>query len=249
MSMFLPEQSQPTPSGVSQFTPSSPASTQEDVALMQRVFQAAAANPLMLPSDFMAYLVDYVQTSNLAIPIKQVFGAQNLVDATVAAAVAEAVPAAVASAVPAAVTAAQPNIDAAQAAAIATALANSAPRTAEITTSELPVSGSATWSNLTTDGPTVTAPVTGNYFAVAYATGDASGTGATNEFRIGIDIGNVTPSKPWGRAFLGGNQKQTLAVGRKIACSAGDVVKLRYWINDAALAFRYRELSLFLMAP
>lgn len=74
MGMFLPEQTQPAPSGVSEFTPGSPATTQDDVALMQRVFQAAAANPLMLPTDFMSYVLDYVQTSRLIIPIGQVFG-------------------------------------------------------------------------------------------------------------------------------------------------------------------------------
>lgn len=74
MSMFLPEQGQATPTGVTEFTPSSPQTTQEDVALMQRVLQAAAANPLMIPPDLMAYILDYIQTSRLIIPIGQVFG-------------------------------------------------------------------------------------------------------------------------------------------------------------------------------
>jgi hypothetical protein len=41
---------------------------------MQRVFNAAAENPLMIPTDLMSYVVDYVQTSRLSIPIGQVFG-------------------------------------------------------------------------------------------------------------------------------------------------------------------------------
>lgn len=85
MSMFLPEQTQPTPDGVTQFTPSSPATTQDDVALMQRVFQAAAANPLMLPPEFMAYIFDYIQTSRLQVPIGQVFGWQRVATQSVAA--------------------------------------------------------------------------------------------------------------------------------------------------------------------
>lgn len=77
--MFLPE-AQQTPSGVTEFTPSSPATTQEDVALMQRVFQAAAANPLMVPPDLMAYILDYIQTSRIIIPIGQVFGFSQQTD-------------------------------------------------------------------------------------------------------------------------------------------------------------------------
>lgn len=41
---------------------------------MQRVFQAAAQNPLMLPADFMSYIVDFIQTQRLNIPIGQVIG-------------------------------------------------------------------------------------------------------------------------------------------------------------------------------
>lgn len=74
MSAFLPEQSQNAPSGITEFSPANPQTTTEDVALMQRVFQAAAQNPLMLPADFMAYLFDYIQTSRLQVPIGQVFG-------------------------------------------------------------------------------------------------------------------------------------------------------------------------------
>ena len=73
--MFLPDNGSSAPaSGSTEFTPGTPETTQNDVALMQRVFQAAAANPLMLPADFMSYIVDYVQTSRLIIPIGQVFG-------------------------------------------------------------------------------------------------------------------------------------------------------------------------------
>lgn len=75
MSIFLPEDSQGQPQdGVVSITPASPQTTQADVALMQRVFQAAAENPLMLPADFMSYVLDYVQTSRLIVPIGQVFG-------------------------------------------------------------------------------------------------------------------------------------------------------------------------------
>lgn len=75
MSEFMPDDGTPSQqTGVTEFSPSSPATTQEDVALMQRVFQAAAANPLMIPSDLMAYIFDYIQTGRLQIPIGQVFG-------------------------------------------------------------------------------------------------------------------------------------------------------------------------------
>jgi hypothetical protein len=41
---------------------------------MQRVLEAAAQNPLMIPPDLMSYILDYIQTSRLIIPIGQVFG-------------------------------------------------------------------------------------------------------------------------------------------------------------------------------
>ena len=45
---------------------------------MQKVLQAAAENPLMIPPDLMSYILDYVQTSRLSIPIGQVFGYQRI---------------------------------------------------------------------------------------------------------------------------------------------------------------------------
>lgn len=85
MSAFLPEQSQNAPSGITEFSPANPQTTTDDVALMQRVFQAAAQNPLMLPADFMAYLFDYIQTSRLQVPIGQVFGFQRFLSTQVTA--------------------------------------------------------------------------------------------------------------------------------------------------------------------
>lgn len=85
MSMFLPDnfgqgQSQ---DGVSSITPANPETTQEDVALMQRVLSAASRNPNLIPSDFMAYLFDFIQTQRLQIPIGQVFGFQKFVSTQV----------------------------------------------------------------------------------------------------------------------------------------------------------------------
>jgi hypothetical protein len=52
--------------------------TQEDIALMQRVLlRRRSQNPNLIPDQFMAYLLDYVQTSNLIDPIGQVFGYQK----------------------------------------------------------------------------------------------------------------------------------------------------------------------------
>lgn len=48
--------------------------TPEDLALMQRVLAAASKNPNLIPPDFMAYVLDYIQVSRLQIPIGQVFG-------------------------------------------------------------------------------------------------------------------------------------------------------------------------------
>lgn len=76
MSMFLPEgpyQTQP-PSGVADITPAEPETTSGDIALMQRVLAAASRNVNLIPSDFMAYIVDFIQTSRLQIPIGQVPG-------------------------------------------------------------------------------------------------------------------------------------------------------------------------------
>lgn len=73
--MFLPDgQTQSSQTGVTNFSPGTQQTTQEDVALMQRVLEAAAQNPLMIPPDLMSYILDYIQTSRLIIPIGQVFG-------------------------------------------------------------------------------------------------------------------------------------------------------------------------------
>lgn len=83
MSMFLVEQKGQPQDGVSSITPSNPETTQEDVALMQRVLSAASRNPNLIPSDFMAYVADFMQTSRLEIPIGQVFGFQKFVSTQV----------------------------------------------------------------------------------------------------------------------------------------------------------------------
>jgi hypothetical protein len=85
MSMFLPEgtgQTQPQ-DGVANVTPSNPETTTEDIALMQRVLSAASRNPNLIPSDFMAYVLDYIQTGRLQIPIGQVFGFEKFVSTQV----------------------------------------------------------------------------------------------------------------------------------------------------------------------
>jgi hypothetical protein len=74
--MFMPEGPNQTeaPSGVADITPAEPETTSADIALMQRVLAAASRNVNLIPSDFMAYIVDFIQTSRLQIPIGQVFG-------------------------------------------------------------------------------------------------------------------------------------------------------------------------------
>ena len=67
MSSFMTESQPSAPS-------SAQTSTQEDIALMQRVLRAAAQNPNLIPDIFMPYVVDFVQTSRLQIPIGQVPG-------------------------------------------------------------------------------------------------------------------------------------------------------------------------------
>jgi hypothetical protein len=74
MGMFLPESMAQPQDGVTQFTPSSPETTTDDIALMQRVLAAASQNPNLIPTDFMAYVADYIQTQRLNIPIGQVTG-------------------------------------------------------------------------------------------------------------------------------------------------------------------------------
>jgi hypothetical protein len=84
MSMFLPEGSAQQPSqGVASITPANPETTQEDIALMQRVLAAASRNPNLIPTDFMAYVFDFIQTSRLGIPIGQVFGFEKFVSTQV----------------------------------------------------------------------------------------------------------------------------------------------------------------------
>lgn len=77
MSQFLPETPQ---SAVQQTDFKSIVETPSlggDIALMQRIFSAAVTNPSQIPSDFMAYLVDFIQTQRLSIPIGQVVGYQR----------------------------------------------------------------------------------------------------------------------------------------------------------------------------
>lgn len=75
MSMFMPEGSgAPPQDGVSSITPANSETTTADIALMQRILAAAARNPGLIPADFMAYVLDWLQVNNLQIPIGQVFG-------------------------------------------------------------------------------------------------------------------------------------------------------------------------------
>lgn len=75
MSMFLPENAMsPSNGGVTSVTPATTETTTEDVALMQRVFAAGSRNPNLIPQDFLAYVLDWIQTQRLTIPIGQVFG-------------------------------------------------------------------------------------------------------------------------------------------------------------------------------
>lgn len=71
MSMFL---SEPKGSSQSSISPANPQASDQDVALMQRVLGAASSRPDLIPEKFMAYVVDFIQTSNLMIPIGQIFG-------------------------------------------------------------------------------------------------------------------------------------------------------------------------------
>jgi hypothetical protein len=74
--MFMPDGANQSeaPSGVADITPAEPETTSADIALMQRVLAAASRNVNLIPSDFMAYIVDFIQTSRLQIPIGQVPG-------------------------------------------------------------------------------------------------------------------------------------------------------------------------------
>jgi hypothetical protein len=102
MSMFLPEGTYPgqTQQGVASVSPANPETTKEDIALMQRVLAAASRNPNMIPADFMAYLIDYLQTQRLSLPIGQVFGYDNSVNSIVASALAATFKAHIASSEP-----------------------------------------------------------------------------------------------------------------------------------------------------
>jgi len=57
----------------SPFHDNSPVSD-DDIALMQRVFRAAAQNPLQIPPELIGFFIDSVQTSKLTIPINQIQG-------------------------------------------------------------------------------------------------------------------------------------------------------------------------------
>lgn len=82
MSMFLPEQPQ-SQQQTSAFDPAPTPDASGDVALMQRVFEAAAKNPNQIPPDFLPYVMDWLQTQRLSIPIGQVFGFQQFLSTQV----------------------------------------------------------------------------------------------------------------------------------------------------------------------
>ena len=75
MSVFLPDDGVDRPATQDGTTSiATPESTRADVALMQRVLSAASNTPNLIPPDFMAYILDWIQTQRLNIPIGQVFG-------------------------------------------------------------------------------------------------------------------------------------------------------------------------------
>ncbi len=80
MSQFLPETQAPPEQPGFSGVPDAPAPAgPADTALMQRVLAAAAQNPNLIPASFMAYMIDWIQTQRLVIPISQVFGWQRVV--------------------------------------------------------------------------------------------------------------------------------------------------------------------------
>ena len=84
MSQFLPESTPTQPQSSATFSPT-PQVNPDDVALMQRVFNAAAQNPQMIPDALLSYVLDWLQVNNLQIPIGQVFGFQRFVSTQVSA--------------------------------------------------------------------------------------------------------------------------------------------------------------------
>jgi hypothetical protein len=84
LSLFLPEGgSGKAPDGVAGITPANATVTEDDIALMERVLAAAAARPNQIPEAFLAYLIDWIQTNNLAIPFGQLFGYKNFISTQV----------------------------------------------------------------------------------------------------------------------------------------------------------------------
>lgn len=73
MGLFLPEPQASASDPKVDFTPPA-GDASGDVALMQRIFSAAVQNPSLIPPNFMAYVVDFIQTQRLNIPIGQVVG-------------------------------------------------------------------------------------------------------------------------------------------------------------------------------
>jgi hypothetical protein len=85
--MFLPDgvaQAQSSFSASDANAPSSPQASQADIALMQRVLAAASQNPNLIPADFMSYVLDWIQTQRLEIPIGQVPGYSQFVNNAIA---------------------------------------------------------------------------------------------------------------------------------------------------------------------
>lgn len=82
--MFLPESSGPQAAQGAAAINSNTQPTQEDIALMQRVFAAAAASPTQTPDALWSYVLDWIQVNNLQIPIGQVFGYQRIATQVVA---------------------------------------------------------------------------------------------------------------------------------------------------------------------
>ena len=105
------------------------------------------------------------------------------------------------------------------------------PLTAHVATSE---AVTTSWQNLTTDGPSITTPLAGDYIVQAGAKGVGTYQDGSS-LRIGIAEGNTTPFidavSGWGGTGVGGagvNASPVISPFRRAAVALSTILKLRY---------------------
>lgn len=102
----------------------------------------------------------------------------------------------------------------------------------------------ATWLDLTTVGPAVVAPLAGVYL-VDWGAQVSSNQATVNSVNVGVAVGAATPTQAWGETCTGTSQAHVGQRSYRLSFTAGDSVRMRYYLGSALTTFfvnRWLEL-------